>query len=160
MYRFCTPIIVLTLLCLFVDRAVAQEDLNFGGTIRGAVIEATIEATQEQIPIPGVTVTIVGTDGVSYTVQTNDKGEFMRTGLPAGRYTISYSKDGYGDRVGKTKLVAEGGEIFDRIKMRKKDTIVTFFMKNPFGWSLFLGAVVVMTVVFILLFLHLGKRGI
>lgn len=156
MYRFCTPIIVLTLLCLLVDRAVAQEDLNFGGTIGGAVIEATIEATQEQKPIPGVTVTIFGTDGVAYTVQTNDKGEFRRTGLPAGRYTLSYSKDGYGDRVGKTKLLAEGGEIFDRIKMRK---LKNFFMHYPQGWIFLIVAAVAMTVAFILLFLHLGKRG-
>ena len=157
MYRFYTPIIVLTLLCLFVDRAVTQEDLNFGGTIRGAVIEATIEATQEQKPIPGVTVTIVGTDGVAYTVQTNDKGEYRRTGLPAGRYTLSYSKDGYGDRVGKSKPLMAGGEIFERIKMRKQKN---FFMHYPQGWIFLIVAAVVMTVVFILLFLHLAKRGI
>lgn len=156
MNRFCTPIIVLTLLCLLVDRAVAQEDINFGGTIRGAVIEATIEATQEQKPIPGVTVTIVGTDGVTYTVQTNDKGEYRRTGLPAGRYTLSYSKDGYGDRVGRPRPLMAGGEIFERIKMRK---LKNFFMHYPQGWIFLIVAAVAMTVAFILLFLHLGKRG-
>ena len=150
-YRFYTPWIVLTLLCLFVYIAVAQECLSFDATIKGEVLEAT----PERNPIPGVTVSIVGTDGAEYTAQTNDKGEFMRTGLPAGRYIISYSKDGYGDRTGKTKLVAAGGEIFDRVKMRKKENILTFLMKNPFGWILFVGAAVVMIIVFILLFLSL-----
>ena len=148
-YRFCTNGMVLTLLCLFVDIAVTQEGLSFDATIKGQVLDTT----PEQNPIPDVTVSIVGSDGVEYTVQTNDKGEYMRTGLPAGRYMISYSKDGYGNRVGKTKLVATGGEIFDRIKMQKKENIVTFFMNNPFGWILLVGAFVVMIIVFVLLFL-------
>lgn len=147
--------LTLMILCfgIFTDSLTAEDKV---GTIRGVVSEAT----PERNPIPGVTVSIVGTDGVEYTAQTNDKGEYRRTGLPAGRYTLSYSKDSYGDRVGRPRHLVAGGEIFDRILMRKKDTIVTFFMKNPLGWTLFLGAAVVMTVVFILLFLHVCKRGI
>ncbi|MXV78899.1 carboxypeptidase regulatory-like domain-containing protein [Candidatus Poribacteria bacterium] len=151
MYRFGKPKIVLTLLFLFVAIAAAQEGLSFDATIKGQVLDTT----PEQNPIPDVTVSIVGTDGETYVVYTNNKGEYIRTGLHAGRYTISYSKDGYGNRVGKTKLVAAGGEIFDRVKMRKKENILTFLMKNPFGWILFVGAAVVMIIVFILLFLSL-----
>lgn len=152
MHRYLMNGIILTLLSLFVNIAVAQEDLTFHqATIKGEVLEATPEPK----PIPGVTVSIVGTDGKVYTAQTNDKGEYIRTGLPAGRYTISLSKDGYGDRVGKSIVVAAGGELFQRYKMRKKDTILTFFMKNPFGWILFVGAAVVMIIVFFLLFLEM-----
>ena len=58
----------------------------------------------------------------------------------------------------KTKLVVEGGEIFDKIKMRKKDTIVDFLMKNPFGWGTFSRCSCCDgQLVFILLFLQLRK---
>lgn len=147
--------LTLMILCtgIFTDILTAEDEDQ--GTIRGAVIDNT----PEQNRIPGVKVSIVSADGVEYTVQTNDKGEFRRTGLPAGRYTISYSKAGYSDRFRNNRRLVAGGEIFDAVKMQKKDNIVTFFMKNPFGWSLLLGVAVVMTVVFILLFLHHRERG-
>ena len=148
MYRFGKPKIVLTLLCLFVYIAIAQEGLSFDATIKGQVLDTT----PEQKPIPDVTVSIVGSDGSTYVVYTNDKGEYMRTGLPAGRYTISLSKDGYGDRVGQSIVVAASGELFQIYKMRKKDTILTFLKKIPLSWILFAGAVIVMIIVFILLF--------
>ncbi len=148
MYRFGKPKIVLTLLCLFVYIAIAQEGLSFDATIKGQVLEAT----PEQIPIPDVIVSIVGSEDPTYVVYTNDKGEYTRTGLPAGRYTISLSKDGYGDRVGQSIVVAAGGEFFQIYKMRKKDTILTFLKKIPLSWILFAGAVIVMIIVFILLF--------
>lgn len=148
MYRFYTTGIVLTLLCLFVDIAVAQEDLRFQATIKGEVLEAT----PEQKPIPGVLVTIVSSGGRTYTLLTNKDGEYIRTDFPAGRYTISLSKDGYVDRVGKSIVVAAGGELFQRYKMRKKDTILTYFKKIPLSWILFAGAFIVIIIVFILLF--------
>ena len=148
MYRFCIIGIILTLLCLFVDIAAAQEELRFQATIKGVVLEAT----PEQIPIPDVTVSIVHSDGKTYVVYTNDKGEYIRSGLPAGRYMISLKKNGYGDRVGKSIVVAAGGELFQSYKMRKKDNILTFLMKIPPSWILFAGAVIVMIIVFILLF--------
>ncbi len=148
--------LTLMILCIGIfTNSLTAEDKD-SGTIKGEVLEFT----PEQNPIFGVKVSAIDLAGNEYTTLTNKKGEYEITGLPAGRYTMSYSKDGYGDRFGKTKLVAAGGEIFNKIKMRKKDTIVTFFMKNTFGWSLFLGAAVVMTVVFILLILHHRERGI
>ena len=115
------------------------QDADFmggGATIRGEVIEAT----PEQKPIKGVTVTIVNSfTGETYTVTTGKGGAYEKTGLPAGRYTIAVHKEGYGDRVGKSKVVGAGGEIFDRIKMRKKDNIITFFQKHFFTWQLVVG---------------------
>ena len=149
-------IIALTLmiLCVGIFTDILTAEGKESGTIRGVVLDTT----PEQNPIFDVKILAVDATGQEYTTQTNRKGEYEIKVLLAGRYTLSYSKDGYGDRVGKTKLLAEGGEVFDRILMRKKDNIGTFFMKYPFGWTLLLGAAVVMTVVFILLFLHLGKR--
>lgn len=86
-----------------------------------------IEATPEQRPIEGVTVKIVNAATVEeFTLTTGKDGLYEKKGVPAGRYIISVSKSGYGDRVGKSKVVAAGGEIFDRIKMRKQENIFTF----------------------------------
>ncbi len=65
---------------------------------------------------------------------------------------ISLSKNGYGDRVSKSIVVAAGGEFFQIYKMRKKENILTDLMKIPIGWILFAGTTVVMIIVFILLF--------
>jgi len=110
--------------------------IHLSATIRGEIIDTT----PEQNPIEGVTVKIVNSsDGREYTVTTNKDGAYEKTGLPAGRYTISFSKAGYGDRIGRSKVVAAGGEIFDRIKMRKKDSILTLFMGQVFTWQLVVG---------------------
>ncbi|MYB63184.1 carboxypeptidase regulatory-like domain-containing protein [Candidatus Poribacteria bacterium] len=118
-------IIALTMMILcfgiFTDNLTAEDE--DGGTIKGEVLDTT----PEQNPIFGVKVLVVDTAGNEYTTRTNKKGEYEIKGLPGGRYTISYTKDGYGDRVGKTKLLAEGGEIFDRIKMHKQENILTLF---------------------------------
>ena len=118
-------IIALTMMILcfgiFTDNLTAEDE--DGGTIKGEVIDTT----PEQNPIFGVKVVAIDTVGKEYTTRTNKKGEYEITGLPGGRYTMSFSKDGYGDRVGRTKLLAEGGEIFDRIKMRKQENILTLF---------------------------------
>ena len=119
-------IIALTVMILcfgiFTDILTAEDE--DGGTIKGEVIDIT----PEQNPIFGVKVLIVDTGtGLEYTTRTNKKGEYEIKGLPGGRYTISYSKAGYGNRVGKIKLLAEGGEISDRIKMHKQENILTLF---------------------------------
>ena len=107
-----------------------------GATITGEVLEGT----PEQKPIEGVTVKIESiADGQEYIVTTDKDGYYEKTGLPAGRYTISVSKKGYGDRIAKSKVVAAGGEIFDRIKMGKKEYIHTYLLKQLFTWQLLVG---------------------
>lgn len=115
-YRFMLIVIVCIGLSAYI--AFAEENVVNGVTIQGEVIEAIAE----QKPIENVEVKIVSsTDKKEWTVKTDAKGKYELIGLPAGRYTISVSKKGYQPRVGKSKVVAPGGEIFDRIKMIKKD---------------------------------------
>ena len=114
------------ILCIgiFTDNLTAEDKdgvITNEATIKGEVIDIT----PEQNPIFGVKVTAVDAAGKEYTTQTNKKGKYEIKGLPAGRYTLSFSKAGYGDRVGKSKLVPAGGEIYDRIKMRKQENILT-----------------------------------
>ncbi len=119
--------LILMILCfgIFTTNLTAEDIavVSNKATIKGKVIDIT----PEQNPIFGVKVTAVDAAGKEYTTRTNKKGEYEITELPPGRYTISYSKAGYGDRVGKTKLVAAGGEIYDRIKMRKHENVLTLY---------------------------------
>lgn len=116
-------------------------------TIRGEVVEAS----PEQKPIEGVNVKIVNNaTGEEYIILTDINGAYERTGLPAGRYTITATKDGYGDRFGKSKVVAAGGEIFDQIRMRKKDNIVTYIQKNLFTWQSLIIFAIILFIVLIL----------
>jgi hypothetical protein len=105
-------------------------------TIRGDVVDTS----PEQKPIAGVQVTITNSrTGETYTVTTDEIGAYVKTGLPAGRYTISVSKEGYGDRAGKSKVATAGGEIYDQIKMRKMETIFTFLLGNLFTLQFVIG---------------------
>ena len=97
---FACIIIPISICTLFGQDAVQN---GSGVTIKGEVIDIT----PEQNPIEGVTVKIVNSaDGQEYIVTTDKDGFYEKTGLPAGRYMISVSKAGYGDRVGKSKVVA------------------------------------------------------
>lgn len=126
MIRFCFVFIAIAFIGMLACIAPAEENVVNGATIRGEVIEATAE----QNPIEGVEVKIVSLDGKEWTVKTNAKGEYKHTGLPAGRYTVSVSKRGYHPRIGRSKVVAAGGEVFDRIKMRKTDNFENRFVEG------------------------------
>ena len=103
-------------------------------TIRGEIVEAS----PEQKPIEGVNVKIVNAaNGHEYIITTDENGTYKQTGLQQGRYTISVSKRGYGDRISRSQVLAAGGEIFNQTKMKKKDNIITFFQRGLFGWILF-----------------------
>lgn len=108
------------------DTTMQEADvMSSGATLRGDVVDTSPQAN----PIPNATVRIVGTDGQEYETTTDEAGSYEQTGLPKGRYSISVYKEGYGDRTGKSKVVSEGGEAYDRIKMSQKDNIVSFFQK-------------------------------
>ena len=134
---------------------VHAQGANLGGaTIRGEVIDTS----PENKPIEGVTVKIVYFDNEQEYVVTTDKdGDFEITGLPEGRYTISVSKNGYGDRVGRSKVVAAGGEIFERIKMRKIDTLITFLQRQPLIWLFLAGITVVIIFVIVILLIDFSR---
>ena len=136
MIRFSILFLLVVCMSMSVVIVYAQEDIVRGATIKGEVIDTS----PEQNPIEGATVKIVkSADGQEYIVTTDKDGTYERTGLPMGRYMINVHKDGYGERVGKSKVVAAGGEIYDKIKMRKKDNILTFFIGQVFTWQLVVG---------------------
>ena len=117
MTRLSLILLIVVCICIPVSIVIAQEDAVGGATIKGKVIDVS----PQQNPIAGVTVTIVNSaTGKEYTVKTDKDGAYEKKGLPAGRYMIGVSKPGYGERVGRPKVVAAGGEVFDKIKMRKK----------------------------------------
>lgn len=100
--------------------------IGVGATIRGEIVDFT----PEQNPIEGTTVKIVNSATGQEHIATTDKdGLYEKTRLPAGRYTISVHKDGYGDRFGKSKVVAAGGEIFDRMKMKRQRSFFEIFFE-------------------------------
>ena len=106
--------------------AFAQEDATSGGTIRGQIAELT----PEQNPIEDVEVKIIAQaqdGGKVWTTKTDVDGNYKHAGLPAGRYLISISKDGYDERIGKPVTVVEGGEHFVPLKMVPKGNIGQFF---------------------------------
>ena len=138
------------------DATIVDETMEEAATITGTVIDTTAD----QNPIGGVTVTIVGSDGKKFTAETDKDGLYRKTGIPAGRYTISYTKDGYADRVGKTKVVSAGRELQDRIKMREKDNIYTFFRKFGFVfYPLAICSIVALTFIIERLFTFLRSRS-
>ena len=95
------------------------EVASSGGTVRGKIVDTT---TAEN-PIEGVQVKIVAPDSTEYTATTDSNGEFVRTGIPAGRYLINIHKDGYGDRLGKPVTVVNGGDHVVPLKMTQKKSI-------------------------------------
>ena len=144
MIRINLILIFVACLCLSlsIPIAIGQDTVVMKGsaTLRGHVIDIS----PQQNPIEGVRVEIEALNGEIFTVYTDENGLYEKTGLPAGRYTISTHKKGYGSRIGKSKVVASGGEGYDRIKMRRMETIYSFFyrgsfIKTVFTWQLFVG---------------------
>lgn len=98
----------------------AQDDALEGGTVRGLITDLT----PAQNPIEDVEVKIVAQDGgQEFITETDAEGNYKHTGLPAGRYLISISKEGYEDRAGKPVAVVDGGDHFISLKISKKGKI-------------------------------------
>ena len=114
-----------------------------GGTVRGQIVDTT----ESQNPIEGVTVVIVAQDGTEFTTTTDANGDYEKSGIPAGRYLISISKEGYGDRLGKPVTIVDGGDHYVPLKMTKKNTIMDFFQSSvPMYWVLILCVIIVLLV--------------
>ena len=80
--------IALILICSFVLMAVGgrAQDAN-SGSITGEVIE-----TWNNTPLPNVIVTVRGT---TLATKTDREGSFIIKNVPAGQYTLVYSRSGY-----------------------------------------------------------------
>ena len=108
--------------------AFAQDDAPNGGTVRGQITDIT----PAQNPIEGVEVKIVAQDGgKEWITKTDADGNYKHAGLPAGRYLISISKEGYDERVGKPVTIVNGGNHFVPLKMAEKGNIKPFFEVQP-----------------------------
>jgi biopolymer transport protein ExbB len=139
------------------DGEILDDTMGTGATVKGDIIDTTAD----QNPIQDVTVEITrNSDGQKFMAKTNEAGSYERAGIPPGRYTISVFKEGYGNRVGKSKVVAAGQEIYERIKMREKDNIVSFFKKFGFVfYPLAICSVVALTFIIERLFTFVRSRS-
>ncbi len=106
----------------------AQNDALEGGTLRGLITDVT----PVQNPIEGVEVKIVAQDnGKEFITKTDADGNYKHAELPAGRYLIRISKEGYEDRAGKPVAIVDGGDHFISLKMSKKSKIKPPFELKP-----------------------------
>ncbi|MDE0689524.1 MAG: carboxypeptidase-like regulatory domain-containing protein [Candidatus Poribacteria bacterium] len=106
----------------------AQNDVLEGGTLRGLITDVT----PAQNPIEGVEVKIVAQDsGKEFITKTDADGNYKHAGLPAGRYMIRISKEGYDERGGKPVAIVDGGDHFISLKMTLKGDIEPFFKVRP-----------------------------
>ncbi len=96
-----------------------------GGTVRGKIADTTT-----QNPIEGVQVKILAADSVEYTVATDANGEFVRTGIPPGRYLISIYKEGYEDQIGIRLIVTNSGAHNVPLKMTPKKSVLPLLEKQ------------------------------
>ena len=130
MTRLNFVIIVIICIAMFLGIAFAQENALNGGTLRGQISDVT----PAQNPIEGVEVKIVARDGSKeFTTRTDADGNYEHAGLPAGRYLISISKDGYDERDGKPVMIVNGGLHFVPLIMKQKGNIEPFFEVQPDG---------------------------
>ena len=121
-------IIVIICIAMFLGIAFAQENAASGGTLRGLINDVT----PAQNPIEGVEVKIVAQDGgKEFITRTDADGNYEHAGLPAGRYLISISKDGYDERDGKPVTIVDGGDHFLPLKMMPKGNIEPPFAIPP-----------------------------
>ena len=126
MARFSFVLTFIACLGMSVGIVFAQGEVADGGTVRGQIVDTS----DKQNPIEGVEVKIVGVDGTEFIATTDANGDYVRAGIPAGRYLISIYKDGYGDRIGKPVTIVNGGDHFVPLKMTKKSGGVAGFLQR------------------------------
>lgn len=149
-------LVLVLVACLSMSAGVVFAQDSSGSTIRGTIVDTS----GQDNPVEGVEVRIVGTAGQDFTATSDANGEFESSGIPAGRYLVSFYKEGYRAREGKPVTVIAGGEQFLPTKMTQKDTIVTFFQKFGFVfWPLALCSVTALTFIIERLFTFVRSRS-
>ncbi len=86
---------------------------NLTQTIKGVVLDL-----DSQIPLPGATVMILGTDPVIGTT-TDVNGNFRLTSVPVGRYSLKFSFVGYEPLVRSEVLVLSGKEVVLQVSLKE-----------------------------------------
>ncbi len=108
---FFKPVFWLLILLIFVSGMLSGQSKQ---TIRGIVTDEITE-----MPLPGATVMIVGSNPLKGTVTGNDGG-FKLENLPLGSYTLKISYVGYKDKIISGLDLFAGKEIVLDIKMQEK----------------------------------------
>ncbi len=121
-------LIVVACVNMLLGVVLAQDKVLSVGTLRGQITDLT----PAQNPVEGVEVEIVAQDGgEKFITKTDADGNYKHALLPAGRYMISISKEGYDERVGRPVNVVKGGDHFIPLKMAKKGKIKPPFELKP-----------------------------
>lgn len=160
----CSSRALILTFCLTVYNGIAfaQADVSKAtGTLRGTILDTT----PKENPISDVQVKINATNGTIIEVISDSSGEWVATNIPPGRYLVSIYRKGYGSREGKRVTVLPGGDQELRLKMTKKDTIITVFQTlGPHFWTFVLGFITAIPIAFITGFLIatklLNRRGV
>jgi biopolymer transport protein ExbB len=126
------------------------------GTLRGTVVDTSAQENA----VADVEVKIRATDGSIIEAASDSSGEWEVTSVPAGRYLVSIYAKGYGSREGKRITVLPGGDQELRLKMTKKDDIISFFQKFGFVfWPLALCSITALTFIIERLFTFIRSRS-
>lgn len=122
------PILTLCSLVVIPAAVFAQDATT--GIVRGIVSDTS----PLQNPLEDVRVVVVNPAGIEYETLTDSSGEFEIAELPPGRYLMSFTKERYGERLGKPITVTAGGDQYVAMKMSEKRTFASF-LKRLFGGS-------------------------
>ena len=120
MTRLIFMLIAVAFVGMFSGIIFAQDAPLNGGTLRGTIVDVT----PAQNPIEGVEIKIVAQDGTEFTTTTDANGNYKHAGLPAGRYLINISKEGFGERIGKPVVIVNGGDHFMPLKMSNEGKVI------------------------------------
>lgn len=115
MRRWITTLAIMAVAGALAVAAAAQTMGRINGTVKD----------ENGNPWPGVTVVIHSDDtGTTFTVKTNEKGEYSRMGVPSGVYTITFETDKFPEQVFRVR-VAGGAALTQDLSF--KDLLA----KNP-----------------------------
>ena len=107
----------------------AQEKIVSGGIVRGKIVDTS----KAQNPIEGVQVKILAPNGTIYETMTDENGDYERIGLPAGRYLMNISKEGYGEQIGIRLTIVNGDASYVPLKMTQKQNVSENMPQNSQG---------------------------
>jgi biopolymer transport protein ExbB len=137
MRRF-TWILIALFVCLPVAYVAAQEEetpaeeisADVSSTQTGSIRGAILDTSPESKPISNAKIYYRGVGMTEEaTVDADTEGNYEITGLQPGSYVLRSWHRSYTERKGVSVIVTAGGEIIKDIKMREKDTPVTYFRK-------------------------------
>jgi biopolymer transport protein ExbB len=112
------------------------------GSIRGVVVDTSAKRN----PIGDVTIEWIGIGGDRGEVLADANGNYVIENLKPGQYALNASRSQFSDRRGLSVSVVAGNETLFDVKMRPKDTPITYFQKmGIIGYPLLICSIVLLT---------------